>query len=76
MNWILRETTFYNTILLSIDIYVIIYVVVGKDNNLEDAFELFKECIHELEPGSSPKDLYLSALSFLAKCSEVGLYYS
>ena len=42
----------------------------------EDAFELFKECIHELEPGSSPKDLYLSALSFLAKCSEVGLYYS
>jgi len=54
-----------------------IHYLMRDDNyNLEDAFELFKECIHELEPGSSPKDLYLSALSFLAKCSEVGLYYS
>ena len=47
-----------------------------KFDGLDDEYELFKECIHELEPGSSPKDLYLSALSFLAKCSEVGLYYS
>lgn len=39
------------------------------------AFELFKECISDLTPDSPVMEQYLAALSFLAKCSEVGLYY-
>lgn len=39
------------------------------------AFELFKDCISDLSPDSPVMEQYLSALSFLAKCSEVGLYY-
>ena len=39
------------------------------------AFELFNECISELKPKSPIMEQYLASLSFLAKCSEVGLYY-
>lgn len=48
-----------------------------RDNgyNVKQAIELFKECIDGLAKNSPMTEVYLASLSFLAKCSEVGLYY-
>ena len=40
------------------------------------AFFLFKECTKHIKRTSFAKTHYLAALSFLVRCSEVGLYYS
>jgi hypothetical protein len=37
---------------------------------------LWEKCTAELDEKSTIKELYYAALSFLAVCSEVGLYYS
>lgn len=51
------------------------YLKRDDEYNITKAFDLFKECIKELDINSSIEDLYFAALSFLTKCSEVGLYY-
>ena len=38
-------------------------------------FELFQECIEGLEKDSPAMEMYMAALTFLAKCSEAGLFY-
>lgn len=44
--------------------------------NMEEAVILWKQCTAELDKKSTVKELYYAALSFLAVCSEVGIYYS
>lgn len=51
------------------------YLKRDKDYNVKHAIKLFKECIDGLEDNSPVTEVYLASLSFLAKCSEVGLYY-
>ena len=51
------------------------YLKRDKDYNVNLAIELFKECIDGLAKNSPMSEVYLASLSFLAKCSEVGLYY-
>lgn len=51
------------------------YLMRDNDYDVNKAFDLFKECIEGLDENSSMQELYLSSLSFLAKCSEAGLYY-
>lgn len=51
------------------------YLKRDKDYNLKQAINLFNECIDGLTKNSPMLEVYLASLSFLAKCSEVGLYY-
>lgn len=51
------------------------YLMRDNDYDVSSAFDLFRECIDDITENSSMQDLYLASLSFLAKCSEVGLYY-
>lgn len=51
------------------------YLKRDKGYNVKQAIELFKECIDGLAKNSPMTEVYLASLSFLAKCSEVGLYY-
>lgn len=44
--------------------------------DLGEAVILWKQCTEELNRKSTVKELYYAALSFLAVCSEVGIYYS
>lgn len=41
----------------------------------ENAKDLFNECVEELDENSTEKEIYTAALTFLARASEVGLYY-
>ena len=43
--------------------------------DLKKAVALFNECVEDLKKDSPLTEIYLSALSFLAKSSEVGIYY-
>ena len=51
------------------------YLKRDKDYDCKNAFRLFRECIEDLDKNSPVKEQYLASLSFLAKCSEAGLYY-
>ena len=51
------------------------YMMRENAYDYKKAFQLFKECIFDLTPSSPTMEQYLASLSFLAKCSEVGLYY-
>jgi proteasome lid subunit RPN8/RPN11 len=51
------------------------YLKRDKSYDYKQAFQLFRECIQDLNQSSPVMELYLASLSFLAKCSEVGLYY-
>ena len=51
------------------------YVKRDKNYDFKAAIELFKGCIADLKKDSLAIEIYLASLSFLAKCSEVGLYY-
>ncbi|MCM1267206.1 MAG: hypothetical protein NC302_04800 [Bacteroidales bacterium] len=51
------------------------YLKRDKEYQVKDAIELFEECIDGLTKNSPVTEIYLASLSFLAKCSEVGLYY-
>jgi proteasome lid subunit RPN8/RPN11 len=51
------------------------YLKRDKEYDYKQAFQLFRECIEELNQNSPVMEQYLASLSFLAKCSEVGLYY-
>lgn len=43
--------------------------------NVKNAVALFNECVGNLKKDSPLTEIYLAALSFLAKSSEVGIYY-
>lgn len=51
------------------------YLKRDKEYDYKKAFQLFRECIEDLHKNSPVVEQYLASLSFLAKCSEVGLYY-
>lgn len=51
------------------------YLKRDKDYNVQHAIALFKECVEGLNKNSPRTEVYLASLSFLAKCSEAGLYY-
>jgi proteasome lid subunit RPN8/RPN11 len=51
------------------------YLKREKKYDYKQAFRLFGECIEDLNQNSPVMEQYLASLSFLAKCSEVGLYY-
>ena len=51
------------------------YMMRDKEYDYKKAFQLFRDCIADLTRTSPVQEQYLAALSFLAKCSEVGLYY-
>ena len=46
-----------------------------NDSN-EVARKLYNDSINNLDKKSSKKEIYLAGLSFPARCSEVGLFYS
>ena len=43
--------------------------------DLKKAVALFNECVEDLGKDSPLTEIYLASLSFLAKSSEVGIYY-
>ena len=43
--------------------------------DLKKAAALFNECVEDLKRNSPLTEVYLASLSFLAKSSEVGIYY-
>lgn len=43
--------------------------------NLKKAIALFNECVEDLKKNSPLTEIYIAALSFLARSSEVGIYY-
>lgn len=52
------------------------YLCKDKKFDLDEAVTLWKKCTVELNEKLTVKELYYAALSFLAVCSEVGIYYS
>lgn len=52
------------------------YLCKDKKFDLNEAIILWEKCTEELNKQSTVKELYYAALSFLAVCSEVGIYYS
>lgn len=52
------------------------YMYKDKKYQENDTFELFNECVAYLNRNSTAKECYGRALSFLARCSETGLFYS
>ena len=52
------------------------YLCKDSAYSYEAARELYNDSINNLDKKSSKKEIYLAGLSFLARCSEVGLFYS
>lgn len=51
------------------------YLMREENYDLKKAVVLFNECVENLKKDSPRIEIYLAALSFLAKSSEVGIYY-
>ena len=51
------------------------YLKRDKDFDYDKVVVLFRECIQGLTRNSPSSEMYMATLSFLAKCSEAGLYY-
>ena len=51
------------------------YLKRDKDFDYGKVVVLFKECIQGLKRNSPSSKVYMATLTFLAKCSEAGLYY-
>lgn len=51
------------------------YLKRDRDFDYGKAVVLFKECIQGLNSNAPSSEVYMATLSFLAKCSEAGLYY-
>lgn len=51
------------------------YLKRDKDFDYKRAVKLFNECIDGLKKDSPPTERYMASLTFLAKCSEAGLFY-
>lgn len=52
------------------------YLYKDEKFDLDEAVTLWKKCTEDIDKQSTIKELYYAALSFLAICSEVGIYYS
>lgn len=51
------------------------YLKREESYDLKKAAALFNECVENLKKDSPLTEIYLAALLFLARCSEVGIYY-
>lgn len=51
------------------------YITKDKGYEYQDAKTLLKECIEGLTDKSPTKEIYMASLTFLSRCSEVGLFY-
>lgn len=51
------------------------YLCKDKEYNYNASMELYNECIAELTAKSKVQEYYMASLTFLARCSEVGLFY-
>lgn len=51
------------------------YLKRDKDFDYDKVVVLFRECIQGLTRNSPNSEVYMATLTFLAKCSEAGLYY-
>lgn len=51
------------------------YLKRDREYDYKNAFRLFRECIEGLGKDSPAMEMYLASLTFLAKCSEAGLFY-
>lgn len=51
------------------------YLKRDKNFDYDKVAVLFRECIQGLKRNSPSSDVYMATLTFLAKCSEAGLYY-
>lgn len=51
------------------------YLKRDKDFDYDKVVVLFRECIQGLTRKSPSSEVYMATLTFLAKCSEAGLYY-
>lgn len=51
------------------------YLKREESYDLKNAVDLFNKCVENLKKDSPLTEIYLAALSFLAKSSEVGIYY-
>lgn len=51
------------------------YLKRDREYDYKQAFQLFQECIEGLEKDSPAMEMYMASLTFLAKCSEAGLFY-
>lgn len=51
------------------------YLKRDKDFDYGKVVVLFKECTQGLQRNSPSSEVYMASLTFLAKCSEAGLYY-
>jgi len=52
------------------------YIFKDKKYVEREAVSLFNDCVHDLKRGASVQECYNRALSFLARCSESGLFYT
>lgn len=51
------------------------YLCKDKEYNYGASVELYKECIAGLTSKSKIQEYYMAGLTFLTRCSEVGLFY-
>lgn len=51
------------------------YLKRDREYDYKKVFQLFRECIEGLEKDSPAMEMYMASLTFLAKCSEAGLFY-
>lgn len=51
------------------------YMCRDKNFDYNKVFALFNECVKDLKRKSLNSEIYMATLTFLAKCSEAGLYY-
>lgn len=51
------------------------YLCKDKEYNYDASMELYNECIAGLTTRSKVQAYYMASLTFLARCSEVGLFY-
>ena len=51
------------------------YMRRDKNFDYDKVFALFRDCVKELKRNSPNSEVYMATLTFLTKCSEVGLYY-
>ena len=51
------------------------YLCKDKEYNYDASMELYNECIAGLTVRSKVQAYYMASLTFLARCSEVGLFY-
>lgn len=54
---------------------IVHYLCKDNEYNYDASMELYNECIVGLTAKSKVQEYYMASLTFLARCSEVGLFY-